>query len=154
MAYKYRYGYEEEKTPSYPKLPTNRNIWKVCILNVLTLGLYSVWFFSLFSGDLNKIEPRRGGEKTMNYLVAFILALFTYSIVLMFWHHQVADHIEEAIEHRKIKCSFSKEKFWIYCVVCGLIPVVSLIGNVIYYYYLCQAMNLLCADYNERPILD
>ncbi len=154
MAYVYRYGYEEDKNPPPPKLATNRNVWKLFFLNLLTLGFYGVFFFGLFSGDLNKIAPRRGGEKTMNYLVAFILSIFTYSIVLMFWHHHVADHIEEAIARRKIECSFSKEIFWIWFVAVGLIPVVNLVGSAVYYYHLCRAMNLLAADYNERPYLD
>lgn len=154
MAYVYRYGYEEEKTPPPPKMATNRNVWKLYLLSILTLGFYGVFFFGTFSGDLNKIAPRRGGEKTMNYLVAYLLSLFTYSIVLMFWHYQVADHIEEALALRKIECSFSKEKFWIFCVIIGLIPFVSLIGTAVYYYYLCDAMNRLSADYNERPYVD
>ena len=52
MAYKYPYD-DEEKTYQPPKLKTNRNMWKLMIFNILTLGLYGVSFFTPLSHDLD-----------------------------------------------------------------------------------------------------
>ena len=49
MAYKYPYGYDdEEKEYTPPKLQTNRKMWKLMLLNILTLGIYGIIFFIPF----------------------------------------------------------------------------------------------------------
>ena len=100
MAYKYRYGYEEEKAPPLPKLE-KRSFVKFLILHILTLGLYSIIFFIPLSYDINKIAPRHG-NKTMNFLLAFLLAIPTSNIIMIYWFYQITDHIEEALDRRKI----------------------------------------------------
>ncbi|MBR2017841.1 MAG: hypothetical protein IKA00_11235, partial [Prevotella sp.] len=37
---------------------------------------------------------------TMSYLVAYLISCFTFSIVLIFWHHQIASRVEEALAKR------------------------------------------------------
>lgn len=149
MAYHYPYD-EEEKEYRPPKLQTNRSMWKLMILSTLTLGIYGIMFFIPFSFDLDKIDPKREREKTMNYAVAFILALFTFSIVVAVWHHHVADHIDEALKHRNIDYEFDTSDFWKWYFFGSYI----LIGPFIYFHRLCTAMNLLCQSYNENPMLD
>ena len=68
MPYPYSYDDEEKSRPPQ-KLPTNRNVWKLVILSILTLGLYSIFFFIPFSFDLDKIAPKSDHSKTTNYLV-------------------------------------------------------------------------------------
>ncbi len=146
MAYKYSYDEEEVKFTPTP-LKTDRNMWKLMILNILTLGLYSIFFFIPFSFDLDKISPRRDGARTMNYLWAYIFSLFTASIVLIFWHHEVASRVEEALVQRGIDCDFGTRTFWGWYFFGSFI----LVGPFIYFHKLCTAMNLLCADYNANP---
>ncbi len=149
MAYRYPYD-DENRAYQPPKLQTNRNMWKLMILTVLTLGIYGIVFFLPFSYDLDKIAPKHDGTKTMNYLFAYILSIFTFSIVMFAWHYQVADRLEEALAKRQIDYNFSTTDFWGWNLIGSLI----LIGPFIYYHKLCRAMNLLCADYNERPVID
>lgn len=73
MAYKYSYDYEKEKY-EFPKLRTDRNVWKVMILNILTGGIYGIFFFTPLSYDLDKINPKREQEKTMSFLFAYVLS--------------------------------------------------------------------------------
>lgn len=149
MAYKYTYDDEEKKYES-PKLQTNRSMWKFMILNFLTLGIYSIFFFIPFSYDLDKVDPKRERGRTMNYFFAYILSLFTFSIVIIAWHHQIASRIEEALKRRKINYDFSTNDFWAWYLFGSFI----LIGPFIYLHKLCTAMNLLCQSYNEKPVLD
>lgn len=39
-------------------------MWKLMILNVLTLGVYSIIFFIPFSFDIDKIAPKNDHSKT------------------------------------------------------------------------------------------
>ena len=149
MSYKYPYD-EDEKKYTPPKLQTNRNVWKLIILNILTLGIYSIIFFIPFSFDLDKVAPRPDRSKTMNYLFAFIISLFTFSIVLCFWFYHITERIEEALSKRNITYEFGTGTFWGWYIFGSLF----LVGPFVFFYKLCKAMNLLCADYNERPVLE
>ena len=144
-SYKYTYDNEEVQYKER-RLTTNRNIWKLLILRVLTLGIYEIVFFIPFSFDLDKAAPKRDRSKTMNYLWAAILSAFTMSIVLLVWHYHVAERVEQALIDRKITYDFGTNDFWGWYLFGSLI----LVGPFIYYYKLCKAMNLICADYNAK----
>ncbi len=148
MAYQYDYDNEEKKyTP--PKLKTNRSMLKLTILGILTLGFYSIFFYMPFSFDLDKVAPKRDGTKTMSFLFAYILSIFTFSIVIDIWHYHIAGRIEEALAARGIDYEFGPSDFWGWFIFGSLI----LVGPFVYTYKLCKAMNLLCAHYNENPSL-
>lgn len=149
MAYKYPYDYEEKKQET-PALPTNRSMWKLMLFNILTLGIYSIFFFIPLSFDLDKVDPKRERGKTMNFLAAYILSLFTFSIVIAIWHYHIASRIEEALLRRKIRYEFSTNDFWGWYFFGSFI----LIGPFVYFHKLCTAMNLLCQSYNEKPVLE
>ena len=149
MSYKYPYD-EEEKKYQPPKLPTNRSMWKLMILSILTLGIYNILFFIPFSFDLDKVDPKRHRGKTMSYLTAYIFSLFTFSIVIDIWHYHIAGRVEEALERRNIYYDFDRSDFWKWFLFGSLI----LIGPFVYFHKLCTAMNLLCESYNEKPFLN
>ena len=149
MAYKYSYDYQEKEYKA-PKLKTDRSMWKLMIFNILTLGLYSILFFIPISFDLDRVTPRRYGQRTMNYLLAFILAFFTFSIVIDIWHYQVAQRMEEALSVRNIKHDFGTKDFWGWFIFGSII----LVGPFVYFHKFCKAMNLLCENYNENPIIE
>lgn len=128
------------------KLATNRSMWKLMLLNIITLGLYSIFFFIPFSFDLDKVAPKPDRSKTMNFLFAYLLSLITYSIVLIVWHYQIATRVQEALTQREIEYEFSTTDFWLWYFVGSFF----LVGPFIYFHKLCTAMNLLCEDYNEK----
>ena len=146
------YDYEaqkKEKEYKPTKLQTNRKMWKLMLFNILTLGFYSIFFFIPLSFDIDKVAPRRDGERTMNYLFAHILAIFTFSIVVDIWHYLIAKRVEEALTVRKINYEFGTHDFWLWFVFGSII----LVGPFIYFHKLCKAMNLLCEAYNENPVV-
>ena len=153
MAYPYDLDYEaaaKERAHKESKLKTDRSMWKLMILNILTLGIYSIVFFIPFSFDIDKVAPKRDGTKTMNFLFAYILAFFTFSIVMLAWHYQIAARVEEALAERQIDYEFSTTDFWGWYVFGSFI----FVGSFVYFHKLCTAMNLLCESYNEKPSLD
>lgn len=150
MAYKYPYGEEEVKYEP-PKLNTNRSIWKFIIFNMLTLGIYSIVFFAPMAHDLDLISPKRDRTKTMSYMFAFIVSFFTFTIALWAWYYQISGRVEEALDRRDVDYSFGTGDFWGWFVFGSLI---GGIGPFVFIHKLSIAMNLLCADYNEKPIID
>ena len=151
MANYYQYDYEAqqiEKDYRPVKLKTDRQMWKLMLFNVLTLGLYSIFFFIPFSFDVDKVSKNEG-EKTMNYLLAHILASFTFSIVVDIWHFHIAERVENALSDREINYDFGTNDFWLWFILGSLI----LVGPFVYFHKLCTAMNLLCKDYNEHQMI-
>ena len=145
MGYSYDYDNEEKRyTPTL--LKTNRSMWKLMILNILTLGIYSILFFIPVSFDLDKAAPRADGSRTMNYFVAYLLSFFTGGIVLVVWHYFLASRIEEALDEKKIAYGFTTGAFWVWYFLGSFI----LVGPFVYFHKLCNAMNLLCSSYNEK----
>lgn len=144
MSYNSAYGYEEREYKA-PKLPTNRSMWKLMLLTILTLGIYSIVFFIPFSFDIDRISPKPDRSRTMNYLFAYVLSLFTFAIVLLVWHYQMAQRVEEALSSRNIDYEFGTTDFWLWYVLGSLF----LVGPFVYFHKLCRAMNLLCEDYNK-----
>ena len=113
MAYPYDLDYEaaaKERAHKEPVLATNRSMWKLMILNCLTLGIYSIFFFIPFSFDIDKVAPRRDGGKTFNYLFAFILAYFTFNIVIWVWFYHITARVEEALAEREIGRASCRER--------------------------------------------
>ena len=143
----YTYPYDEEKRAEAPqKLPTNRKMWKLILLSTLTLGIYSIFFFLPLSFELDKIAPKADRSKTLNYVVAFVVSIFTFSLVLIFWHHEIACRIEQALAERGISYSFGTSSFWGWYFFGSFI----FVGPFVYFHKLCTAMNLLCEDYNRK----
>lgn len=145
MAYDYN-----EREYKAPKLKTDRQMWKLMLFGILTLGIYNIVFFMPFSYDLDKIAPKRDRSRTMSYIFAFILGFFTVNIVIYIWHYQIAERIEEALVRRNIPYKFETKNFWLEYFLGSFI----LIGPFIYFHKLCRAMNLLCESYNENPVID
>ena len=145
MAYKYSYD-EEEKAYTPPKLQTNRNVWKLIILSILTCGIYEIIFLIPVAFDLDKAAPKKDHSKTMNFLFVWILARITGGIAYCFWFHGISERIEDALSERNIPYQFGTNTFWGWYILGSLI----LVGPIVYLYKFCKAMNLLCEDYNNR----
>jgi hypothetical protein len=58
--------------------------------------------------------------------------------------------VEEALEKRKIEYDFGTGDFWGWFLFGSFI----LVGPFVYFHKLYKAMNLLCASYNENPVLE
>ena len=146
MSDKYPYD-EEEKKDTPPKLQTNRNVWKLIILSILTCGIYEIIFLIPVAFDLDKAAPKKDRSKTMNFLFVWLLARITGGIAYMVWFHGVSDRIGDALNERNIPYRFGTGTFWGWYVLGALL---LMIGPIVYYAKLCKAMNLLCEDYNNR----
>ena len=142
----YKYSYDEDTKYVAPKKRTDRKVLKLILFSLLTCGLYSIFFYTPFSFDLDDIAPKRDGTKTFNYFLALILSYFTWSIVMLCWLYSVTARIEEALSQYKIDYEFGTQDFWMWHVLGSLI----LVGPLVFTYKLCKAMNLLCAAYNEK----
>ncbi len=142
----YKYSYDSEEVQYKPaKLKTDRKMWKLVLFGILTLGIYSIVFFMPLSFDVDKVSPKGDRSKTMSYLAAFVLSMFTANIVMDVWQYQITERISEALEARDVDYDFGTGDFWGWFIFGSLV----FIGPFVYFHKLCKAMNLLCEDYNK-----
>ena len=129
------------------QLRTNRGLAKVILLTIVTLGIYSIVFFSSISDDINAIAGRYDGKKTMHYcLLLFLIGPITLGIGWIVWFHRMSARVGAELTRRGIQYGFGAGTFWGWNVLGSLIVV----GPFIYLHKLCRAMNRLAEDYNAR----
>lgn len=127
------------------QLKTNRGLLKTILLTIVTLGIYSIIFYSGVGEDLNVIASRYDGKKTMHFcLIFFLITPITFGIGAIVWQHKMSNRIGMELQRRNIAYSFSAGTYWGWGVLGSLI----LVGPFIYMAKLCTAMNQLCASYN------
>lgn len=73
------------------QLNAKRGLAKFILLNIITLGIYGIVFFSGISADINVIASRYDGRKTMHYcLLLFLVGPITLGIAYLVWFHRLS----------------------------------------------------------------
>lgn len=126
-------------------LKTNRGLLKFILLNIITLGIYSLVIFSGISSDINVIASRYDGKKTMHFcLLFFLVGPITLGIADIVWFHRISNRIGNELKRRQIAYSFSASDYWLWNVLSAAI----VIGPFVYLNKLFKAMNMLSENYN------
>lgn len=138
-----------QQMPTQPvvQLKTARGLLKFFLLNLITLGIYSIVYYSSISSDINIIASRYDGKKTMHYcLLFFIVGVVTLGIGTFVWFHKISNRIGNELHRRGINYSFNAGTFWLWNILGSLI----IVGPFIYIHKLSSAMNMLAYDFNQK----
>lgn len=134
-----------QQTAPASQLKTNRGLLKFILLNIITLGIYSLVIFSGISSDINVIASRYDGKKTMHFcLLFFLVGPITLGIADIVWFHRISNRIGNELKRRQIAYSFSASDYWLWNVLGAAI----VIGPFVYLNKLFKAMNMLSENYN------
>ena len=118
---------------------------KFILLNFITLGIYSIVFFSVISSDINIIASRYDGKKTMHYcLLLFLIGPLTLGIAFYVWFHKISNRIGSELNRRGINYDFGAATFWLWSILGSFI----VIGPFVYLHKLSKATNMLAEHYN------
>ena len=129
------------------QLNDRRGLAKLIIFSILTLGIYSLVFYSGISSDINVVASRYDGRKTMHYcLLFFVISPITFGIGALVWNHRLANRVGNELSRRGLSTRLSAADFWLWNILGALIVV----GPLVYVHKLAKAMNALASDYNAR----
>ena len=129
------------------QLNTSRGLLKFILLSIVTLGIYAIVYYSSISESINEAASRYDGKKTMHFcLLTFVIAPLTLGIGEIVWFHKVSARIGNELSRRGLDYSFGAGTFWGWNVLGSLI----VIGPFVYLHKLSKAMNMICADYNQK----
>jgi len=127
-------------------LDTNRNLLTFILLSMITFGIYGIVKMCMISTDINTIASRYDGKNTMHYIIVVLLSPLTCSILMLVWHHSLADRLGMELRRRGIPFQISSTDFWLW----GILGSFIIVGPFIYLHKMLTAMNLLSVDYNAR----
>jgi len=126
-------------------LKTNRKLLKFILLSIITLGIYSIVFYTGISNDINIVASRYDGKKTMHYcLLLFLVGWVTLGIGYFVWFHRISNRIGGELKRRNIAYSLSAKDFWLWNILGTFI----IVGPFIYTHKLATAMNKVAEHYN------
>ena len=106
------------------------------IFNVITCGLYSIYFWYRYGEDVNVICAE-DGKMTQNYIVAWLLGMITCGIYPLYWTYNLASRLDTA--SKKYGVNVESPVFF---TVFMNIPFLS-------FFYACDVMNKFQEKYEE-----
>ncbi|MBE6543276.1 MAG: DUF4234 domain-containing protein [Ruminococcaceae bacterium] len=123
----------------------NRSFIKFIILNTLTLGIYSLFFFSDLVDDVNTLCEDDGYESPGIFSLIFF-SLLTFGIYAIFYWYRVADMLDRAIKREGLPYEISGS----FVAVCMVLSYFSFtIGQYVAIYKIINATNALAEEYNR-----
>lgn len=117
-----------------------RKIGLYIFLNIITLGIYGIFFWYKWTEDVNKVC--NGDDKDSgNYILVLILDAFSIGIYTLVWNYQMAERMyQKAADYGvTLKHGGLFVMFW------RFIPVVSSVYKIKY-------LNKLAAAYNASAV--
>lgn len=133
--------------PPIRKLNDNRGLAKLILLSIITLGIYSWFFYANIAKEVDIICSRIDGKKTMSYwLLLFIVGPFTLGIGYLVWFHKLCNRMGDELRRRNLSEQISAGTFWGWNIAGTLI----IVGPLVFIYKFAKASNCLNSDYNLR----
>ena len=127
---------------------TNRGAIKYYIFSILTLGIYSIYFYYHLNRDMNLIQQKRPKEYQPNYIAMFVLGFITMGIVPLVWKIILTIRIYEEAKRRRVK----REGNDIWVNLAKTVLNWTIICPIIAMSQLCETMNNLAERYNEQSL--
>lgn len=123
-----------------------RNFWTYLLLTIITCGLYSLYFFYVYTEDLNKVFEG-DGQESPNYIIVLLLSFVTCSIYYYYWLYKQGNRIQLSGQSRygvMIQENGTTILLWVILgsFLCGIGPFVA-------YYFMVQNMNTIAHKYNS-----
>ncbi len=113
-----------------------RSVAKYIILNIITLGIYGLFFWTKWTKDLNKICDGDDYDSG-HYILVFILDCFSLFIYAFVWNYQMAERMFQKAKELNV----SLKHGGMFVAIWRVLPIVSSVYKIKY-------MNKLAAAYN------
>ena len=126
------------------QFPTNRGLFKMIFLGLITFGIYNIVVWDKIVTELNVLASRYDGRRTMPYFSMCTLGSITLFIYPLVWIHGLSDRVGNELKRRGINYKFSASTYWLWSWLGSLI----LVGPLVYTHKLMKAMNKLNEDFN------
>lgn len=110
--------FNNDASPAY-KLATNRSMWKMLLLGIITFGIYPMIIYYYMYEDINIIASRHDGKRTMHPIAMSFLCVITLGIYYFVWMHKLCKRIGNELSRRSVNYRFGPKHFWLLDVLFG-----------------------------------
>ena len=124
-------------------MKTNRSLLVYILLSILTLGLYSLYFWSCFARDMNVVCVG-DGRRTRGILARIIFGALTFGIYEIVWLYTTGDRIR--INAHRLNVSVACTGSVLAWTILGALIV---IGPFVAMCQMMSGLNQLCEAYNR-----
>ncbi len=124
-------------------IPESRNFVKTLLLSVVTLGIYGIYWFYMFTEDIHTLVKRK---TTPNYLIVILLSIVTLGIYGCYYMYKITASLNEAKDQRQM--GGMRRSPWL-IVLLVIIPYVNIVGGLVAWYWLVESFNEI-VEYDRR----
>lgn len=126
-----------------------RNFITYLLLSFITCGIYSIYFWYVYTEDLNQVF-RGDGRESPNYIMVILLSFITCGIYSIYWFYKQGNRLQATGNTRYnvgIEESGTTILLWIVIgsLLCG-------IGSLVAQYLFINNMNRVAAVYNNERL--
>lgn len=122
-----------------------RKVGKYIFLSIITLGIYSIYFWYKWSEDVNKI-CEGDGKDSANYLLVFILDFFSLFIYAFVWNYQMVERMYQKASDYNV----SLKHGGMFVMIWRVLPFVTSVYKIKYINKLAEVYNATVADVAEE----
>lgn len=113
-----------------------RKTGKFIFLNLITLGIYGLFFWSKWTKDLNTICD--GDDKdSAHYILVFLLDIFSFGIYSLVWNYQSVERMYQKAKDYNITFKHGG----MFVMIWRLLPIISSVYKIKYLNQLAEAYN-------------
>ena len=113
-----------------------RKTGKFIFLNIITLGIYGLVFWTKWADDLNKICE--GDEKdSANYILVFLLDLFSLGIYSLAWNCQMGERMFQKGQEYGVEIKHGG----MFMLLMRILPIASSVFKIKYINKLAEVYN-------------
>jgi hypothetical protein len=123
-----------------------RSLGLLIIFSLLTLGIYSIYWWYKYAEDVNRIAEG-DGEHTTNYLLCIVFSFLTLGIYGLYWQYKIANRIYFNATRYGTQVAESGSTILLWILLGGLF---FSIGYFVALYFMVKNMNTLATAYNAR----
>jgi len=140
-------GKVPEGGSSKPFIPlkTDRNLFVVIVLSIITCGIYELFFLHRLIEDVNT-ACEGDGEDTAGLLALIILSMITCGIYGYVWYYKLGNRLQTNGNRYGIPMQENGTTILLWMLVGSLLCGV---GPIIAFYIIIKNTNLICAAYNN-----
>lgn len=127
------------------KVIRQREFWIFLLLNLVTCGIYGLYFWYVWNEDVNHI-CEGDGQAMPNYVVVILLGLVTCGIYFYYWVYKQGNRLQENAVRYGIRIQENGNSFLLWSLLSIL---TCSLAQYYAYYLMIQAVNQIAPGYNR-----
>ena len=117
-----------------------RKIAKYVLLQIVTLGIYGLFFWSDWTEDVNKM-CEDDNKESANYIFVFILDIFTFGVFSLIWNYSMSERMYRIAPKYGIELKYGGSRVLLLRTILFFLPVFGSVAKL-------KMFNTLAVAYN------